>query len=133
MGLVIEKDIAAEVPPPGLGLKTVTLADPPAATSLPEMDARNRFPFSKVVGRSAPFQRTTELEIKPDPATDRVNPALPATAEDGSINPMDGTGFGAVIVNDTEFEVPPPGLGLTTVTLADPAEATSLAGIDAVN
>ena len=111
----------------------MTVAEPPAATSLPEMDAVNRFPFWKVVGRLAPFHRTIELEMNPEPVTERVKAALPAMAEDGSINPMDGTGFGATIVNDTEFDVPPPGLGLKTVTLAEPALATSPVSIDAVN
>jgi hypothetical protein len=130
MGLLIAKDIAPEVPPPGPGLKTVTLAEPPAATSLPEMDALNRFPFSKVVTWLTPFQRTTELGMKPDPVTERVKAAFPAMVEAGSMNPIDGTGF--PIVNDTEFEAPPPGAGLTTVTVAVPALAISLAGIVAV-
>jgi len=43
-----------------------------------------------------------------------------------------GHSGGAVIVNVCAAEVPPPGVGLTTVTLAVPADATSLALIAAV-
>jgi len=60
-----------------------------------------------------------------------VKAPLPATVEVGSIAPMDGAGFGAIIVNDSAFEPPPPGAGLKTVTAAVPGLPTSLAGIDA--
>ena len=44
-----------------------------------------------------------------------------------------GTGFaGALMVNDTAFEVPPPGVGFTTVTGTLPWVTMSLAGIAAV-
>jgi hypothetical protein len=74
-----------------------------------------------------PFQRTTEVEMKLAPLTVSVNPAPPAVAEVGLMLVMFGTGFAAVIVNVTEFEVPPPGDGLKTVTAALPALAMSLA------
>jgi hypothetical protein len=40
-----------------------------------------------------------------------------------------GTGFVAVMVNVLTTEVPPPGVGLKTVTEALPVAATSLASI----
>ena len=40
---------------------------------------------------------------------------------------------GAEIVKLRVFDVPPPGPGLLTVTLAGPAETMSLAGMEAVN
>ena len=52
---------AFEVPPPGPGLKTVTFADPGAAMSLDEITAVSSELPLKVVGRGAPFQRTTEV------------------------------------------------------------------------
>ena len=60
-----------------------------------------------------------------------MKPPLPAMVEVGSIAPMDGAGFGAIIVNDSAFEPPPPGAGLKTVTAAVPGFPTSLAGIAA--
>ena len=85
--------------------------------------------------RSAPFQRTTELLTKFVPLTVSVNPAPPGVAEDGLSPVMVGTGlpvFG-LTANDTAFDVPPPGVGLNTVTLAVPAVAMSAAVIAAVN
>ncbi len=43
--------------------------------------------------RSAPFQRTTELEMKFVPVTVRVNAAPPAVTLDGEIAAMEGTGL----------------------------------------
>lgn len=80
-----------------------------------------------------PFQRTTELPIKPEPVTVRVKAPLPAMAALGLMDAMEGAGLGATIVNEIEFDMPPPGEGLDTVTGIDPAEAISLAGIAAVN
>ena len=42
-------------------------------------------------------------------------------------------GAGGAITNATDAEVPPPGAGVTTVTAADPAAATSAAVIAAVS
>jgi hypothetical protein len=44
-----------------------------------------------------------------------------------------GGGEAALIVKFNEFDVPPPGPGLITVTEAEPALAMSLAGMDAVS
>ena len=48
---------------------------------------------------------------------------------------IEGTGFwpSAVIVNGSAFDVPPPGVGLTTVRLAEPEAAISAALIWAVS
>jgi hypothetical protein len=62
-----------------------------------------------------------------------VNAGPPATAEFGLRLLTEGTGFGAVTVNVTGFEVRLLGPGLNTVTLRCPAVAMSPAGIAAVS
>ena len=114
-------------------MKTVTFAVPAVATSLAGMAASNRVLETKVVGRSLPFQRTTELLTKFVPVMVRVKPPLPATAEDGLMAVIVGTGLLAWMVKVAVLDVPPPGAGLKTVTFAVPAVATSLAGIVAVS
>ena len=86
---------------------------------------------TKVVGRSLPFQRTTELLTKFVPVMVRVNPPLPVTTVAGLMLLIVGNGF--VMVKVAVLDVPPPGAGLKTVTFAVPAVATSLAGIVAVS
>jgi hypothetical protein len=79
-----------------------------------------------------PFQFTTDPATNPLPFTVRVKATLPATAEDGDNEVIDGDGFGAALMVKLELpEVPPPGVGLNTVTGAVPAEAMSAALIDA--
>jgi hypothetical protein len=46
-----------------------------------------------VVGRSAPFQRTTEADIKPVPLIVRLKAPLPAAAEPGLSPLIAGTGL----------------------------------------
>jgi hypothetical protein len=130
-GLVMVKVAVLDVPPPGAGLKTVTFAVPAVATSLAGMAASNRVLETKVVGRSLPFQRTTELLTKFVPVMVRVNPPLPATVVAGLMLLIVGKGF--VMVKVAVLDVPPPGAGLKTVTFAVPAVATSLAGMAAVS
>jgi hypothetical protein len=67
------------------------------------------------------------------PLTVSVNPVPPAVAEEGLKLVVVGTGLGAMIVKVWALEVPPPGVGLKTVTLAVPAEAMSAARIEAVS
>lgn len=52
---VITSEIADEVPPPGLGLNTVTLAAPGTAMSAAGMAACNWVAETNVVGRVLPF------------------------------------------------------------------------------
>ena len=85
---------AAEVPPPGAGLNTVTCAVVPAVVmSDAGIDAVTRVAETNVVVRSAPFQRTTEPDTNPVPFTVSVNAPLPAAAEDGERDVNAGTGF----------------------------------------
>jgi hypothetical protein len=71
-----------------------------------------------------------ELLTKLVPFTVSVNAAPPAIAEDGLKLDIDGTGL--FTENVWAPEVPPPGDGLTTVTLVVPATAMSAAMIAAV-
>jgi len=76
----------------------------------------------------------TELETKFVPFTVNVNAIEPAATLVGEIEVIVGTGFvAAVMVNVTEFDVPPPGVGFVTVTAGVPALATSPARIAAVS
>ena len=78
-----------------------------------------------------PFQLTTDDELKFVPFTVRVNPLPPAVFDVGLMDGVVGTGF--FIVKVWEFEVPPPGVELTTVTAAVPAIVMSDERIAAVS
>src|SRR5215813_8333426 len=123
--------------PPTGWVKTVTFAVPATAMSEGVIIAVNCLDEIKVVGRSDPFHRTTELLTKFVPVTVRVKPGPPAVAEFGLIVMIVGVaGACGVIVNGSAFDEPPPRVpigGLNTVTLADPAAEISEAGIIAVN
>jgi hypothetical protein len=113
-------------------LKTVTAAVPAVAMS-PAGTCARRPPLT-VVGRSFPFQRTTELEAKFVPATYRVKVCAPTGAQPGSRELIVGMGLVPLLIAKlTPLDVPPPGPGLVTVTAAVPAEAMAAAGIVAVN
>ena len=126
---------ALDVPPPGVGLKTVTEAVPAVAMSLWGTAAVNCVALPNVVVSAAPFHWTTELLTKLVPITTSVKPAPPAVAEEGESALTVGTGLfaAALIVNVRAAEVPPPGVPLKTVTEAVPAVAMSVAGTAAVN
>ncbi len=64
---LIVKVLVLDVPPPGAGLDTVTVAVPATAMSAAVIAAVNRVADTYVVVRFAPFQRTTELLTKPVP------------------------------------------------------------------
>jgi hypothetical protein len=83
--------------------------------------------LTKDVERSDPFQRTTDVEMKLPPLTVRTKSGPPAVTEVGLTPVTLGIGFAVVIVNVTEFEFPPPGVGVKTVTEALPALMMSLA------
>lgn len=94
-GLLVVNVAPDETPPPGAGLNTVTVAVPPAAMSEARIAAVNCAPVTKVVERSAPFQRTMAPETKLDPFTVSVKPAPPAKPVVGAIELSTGTGLPA--------------------------------------
>jgi hypothetical protein len=57
---------------------------------------------------------------------------VPLLPDDGVIPVTYGVGA-FIILTDFEPEVPPPGVGLNTVTVADPADLMSVVGILAVS
>jgi hypothetical protein len=87
-----------DVPPPGAGLNTVTLAVPAAAMSVAGIVAVSWVLLTKVVVRFALFHLTREptapfTGTKPEPLTVRVKDGPPARAEFGVIFVIVGTGF----------------------------------------
>jgi len=92
-GLPMVKVSALEVPPPGVGVETVTEAVPPAAMSALVICACSWVLDTKVVERALPFHFTVESEIKFAPLTVSVKLALPTDAELGLIDAAVGTGL----------------------------------------
>jgi hypothetical protein len=119
-----------EVPPPGVGLKTVIFAVLGVAISVAVIVAANWVAETKVVVRFEPFHLTLEVGTNPFPLTVRVKLPPPAVTETGLMFPMDGNGLATVKV--WGFDVPPPGVGLFTVTLAVTPDAMSVAVMMAV-
>jgi hypothetical protein len=120
-----------EVPPPGVGVVTVTVTLPVVAISAAVIAAVICVPLTKVVVRGLPFHCTTDAASNPVPVTVKVKPAPPTVTVAGDKELTAGTGFVSEIL--TAEEVPPPGVALTTVTGTLPAEAISAAVIAAVN
>src|SRR3989449_1800392 len=88
----------AEVPPPGAGLTTVTLAMPAAAMSVAGIVAASWVGETNVVARAAPFQFTVELLTKSPPVTVSVAAGPPAVAPDGVMLPRTGTRLFTVVL-----------------------------------
>jgi hypothetical protein len=128
------KLIEFDGPPPGFGLFTNTAGVPAVATSDARIAAVTCVALTNVVALFAPPKFTTEPLTKFVPVTVNVNPAEPAATLVGDSEVTVGTGFdGGVIVNVTELDCPPPGVGFNTLTKGVPVLATSVAGIAAVS
>lgn len=83
VGETTEKESGSESPPPGDGLKTVTVAVPVVTMSAAVMAACSWLLLMKLVGRASPFQRTSEDPTNPLPDTYKVNGSPPSVAEAG--------------------------------------------------
>jgi hypothetical protein len=119
-----------DVPPPGAGFVTVTLKDPAVAMSATVIAAVTCVAFTNVVVLLLPLKLTVAPLTKPVPFTVNVKAAPPAVALAGEIDVIAGSGL---FTANGEFpDVPPPGAGLVTVTLKDPAAAISAGVIAAV-
>ena len=130
---VIVKVAAPEMPPPGAGVVTVTATEPAVMTSDAGTWAVSCEALTKVVGSATPPQLTYEEDTKFVPLTVSTNAPVPATTLVGLSADTAGVGLEAVTTSVAAPDVPPPGAGLTTVTLAEVAVATSDAGICAVS
>lgn len=117
------------MPPLAGGFTTVILAAPAVAMSAAVMFAVKLLPETKVVGRVLPFHATVEDGTKFVPVTAMMNAVPPWIAEPGVSSEM--AGVGGLIVNVAAPEVPPPGAGVATATLAVPGVAMSAAVIAA--
>jgi hypothetical protein len=134
-----------DVPPPGVGFTTVIAAVPELAMSAAVIAAVNCVALTNVVVRALPLNCAVDPLIKFVPVNVIVNAAPPAPVDVGEIAVSVGTGFAALIVNVSVFEVVPGGSpctrafappnpgGLNTTTDAVPTEAMSVAGTAAVN
>src|SRR5262245_59700054 len=90
---MILKPSVFDVPPPGAGVKTRTLAVPEFAISPAGIDAVSSVDDITFVVRSLPFQRRVEPFTKPAPVTVKAKAAPPAVAEVGFNLVMDGDGL----------------------------------------
>jgi len=108
---VIGKNSTLEVPPPGLGLTTVTEAVLAVAMSEARMLTVNCELVTKVVVRALPFQFTTDPDTNPVPFTVSVNPPPPGATASGTRGwLMSGTGFAtpvSAIIPITDLLNPP--------------------------
>jgi len=91
--LLTIKVCAAEVPPPGTGLTTVTKDVVGVARSDARMVAVSIVFEINVVVLTEPFHRTEEEALKFAPVSVSVKPLLPAIAEAGERTVRDGAGF----------------------------------------
>jgi hypothetical protein len=129
LGATIMNVCAVDVPPPGVGLNTVTERVWAVAMSAAVMAAVSCVAETYVVVRLEPFQRTTEVGTKLVPVTVRLKLGPPAVADVG-FSPV-VAGKGLLMVKVRAPEVPPPGVGLKTRTEAVPAVAMSATPIAA--
>ena len=94
-----------DVPPPGVGLTTVTAAVPVAATSDDSIEAVSWVEEIKVVAFGDPFQLTVELGANPVPPSVSVNPVLPAAVEVGVMELRAGLGLFIVKLAGTKVAI----------------------------
>src|SRR5712691_2646980 len=131
--VVTVKLIGLDVPPPGSGLKTVMGKLPTAAISLARIWAVTWVALTYAVVRAAPLNWTTELLSKLMPLTVNVNAGSPAVLLVAEKVLIAGTGWLTVKTCGC-IDVPPPGMGLVTVTeIKVPPTLTSNAVIVVVN
>lgn len=117
-----------EMPPAGAGLNTVTDERPTVFMSAEVMAACSVVEETKVVGRAAPLNSTTEVGTKFEPVTVRVNPAAPAATAGGFRLAIEGTGL--FTVKPKPAETPPWPIGLAMVIVLFAPAAISAAVIE---
>ena len=90
---LIVNERVPDVPPPGAGLVTVTLAVPAVAMSAAVIAAVNCVALRKVVVLAAPLNFTTDVDTNPVPLTVSVKAAPPAVALVGEREVSVGAGL----------------------------------------
>jgi hypothetical protein len=125
-GLLMAKVTAPEVPPPGVGFETVTLVVPVLDISVAGTCAVICVALTNVVVSAVPFQLTVAPETNPVPVAVSVKAAPPTVVLVGETDVNVGTAL--LMPNVVVPEVPPPGVGLVTAILADPALTKSVEG-----
>ena len=90
---LIVNDRVPDVPPPGAGFVTVTLAVPAVAISAAVIAAVSWVALTNVVVLAAPLNFTTDVDTNPVPFTVRVKAAPPAFALVGEIEDSVGAGL----------------------------------------
>ena len=102
------------------------------ASELASITALNRAELMNVVVRALRPNLIREVGRKFVPVTINVKADSPTKPVDGVMDVIVGIGLGFPMFRLTEFDVPPPGAGLTTVTSAVPEVAIAEAGIVAM-
>ena len=129
--LSITKLMEFEAPPPGAGLDTVTPTEPVVAISVDAMLAVRVVPlFETVPAWEVPLKISVEPVMNPVPVAVSGLIAVPVGAVVGEME--ESTGTGLVMVKLKEFDAPPPGAGLVTMTGTTAADGNSVAGMAAV-
>ncbi|KKU66135.1 MAG: hypothetical protein UX90_C0001G0194 [Candidatus Wolfebacteria bacterium GW2011_GWD2_47_17] len=115
--------LVVDVPPPGVGLVTVTVEVPVLARSVVVTVISSVVELTNAVVRALPFQFATEPETNCCPVTVTVVVASPMNASFGESVVTTGTRLRTTKL--CPLEVPPPGVGLKTVIVEVPAVVRS--------
>jgi len=129
-GFLTVKVCAPDVPPPGAGFTTVMESVPPTVMSPAGMVTLIVVLEINVVVSATPLKSMVDDALKFVPVTVRVKDEPPAVVDVGEMELVVGAGL--LTVSVCAFDVPPPGVGFTTVMDAVPPTAISAAGTIAV-
>jgi hypothetical protein len=84
--------VAEEVPPPGAGVVTLTVAVPDEDSDRVGIIAVSCVDETKAVASACPLKLTTDTLVKPNPVTVMVVSAEPCGTEDGEMDVNWGNG-----------------------------------------
>ena len=118
-----------EVPPPGVGLNTVTVCVPVEENE--GMGAVSDVGDSCVVAAGAPSRRTTDDALKPVPVKNSVNAEPLTPTEEGESAVRVGAAFSTA--TEVAALVPPPGAGFRSVSACAPLSRSSAASTVALS
>jgi hypothetical protein len=93
LAVIVKVTGVTDVPPPGAGVTTVTLAVPAVAMSAAPIVAVSWLVLTKLVVRATPFHCTVDVPMKLVPFTVSVKPAPPAVADEGLMLVVVGAGL----------------------------------------